>query len=104
MRQPSHPPPSRPPKKADLANYQDLVVRFAPDLAAVEAAIADNLSSSNELTESIAAHVVKSGGKRLRPLLVILTSRLSGYTGSDRLVLGNVVSTCTPQLCSMTTS
>ena len=67
------------------------MVRFAPDLAAVEAAIAGNLSSSNELTEAIAAHVVKSGGKRLRPLLVILSSRLSGYTGSDHLVLGNVV-------------
>ena len=71
--------------------YQDLVERFAPDLAAVEAAIADNLSTSNELTEAIAAHVVKSGGKRLRPLLVILSSRLSGYTDSDHLVLGNVV-------------
>jgi len=75
----------------ESGSYQDLVIRFAPDLAAVEAAIADNLFSSNELTEAIAAHVVKSGGKRLRPLLVILSSRLSGYTGNDHLVLGNVV-------------
>jgi octaprenyl-diphosphate synthase len=72
-------------------NYQDLVLRFAPDLAAVEAAIAGNLASSNELLEAMAAHVVNSGGKRLRPLLVILASRLSGYTGNDHLVLGNVV-------------
>jgi octaprenyl-diphosphate synthase len=75
----------------EAENYLDLVARFAPDLAAVEAAIAGNLSSSNELTEAIAAHVVNSGGKRLRPLLVILSSRLSGYTGGDHLVLGNVV-------------
>jgi len=75
----------------EQGNYQDLVVQFAPDLAAVEAAIAGNLSSSNELTEAIAAHVVKSGGKRLRPLLVILSSRLSGYSGNDHIALGNVV-------------
>ena len=72
-------------------SYQELVLRFAPDLAAVEAAIGDNLASSNELLEAMAAHVVKSGGKRLRPLLVILSSRLSGYTGSAHIVLGNVV-------------
>ena len=72
-------------------SYQDLVLRFAPDLAAVEAAIGANIASSNELLETMAAHVVKSGGKRLRPLLVILCSRLSGYAGGDHVVLGNVV-------------
>ncbi len=72
-------------------SYQNLIDRFAADLAAVEAAIAGNLASSNELLEAMAAHVVKSGGKRLRPLLVILTARLSGYTGGDHVVLGNVV-------------
>jgi len=72
-------------------NYQELVRRYAADLAAVEAAIADNLASSNELLEAMAAHVVKSGGKRLRPLLVILSARLSGYTGSGHILLGNVV-------------
>jgi octaprenyl-diphosphate synthase len=75
----------------ETGNYQDLVLRFAPDLAAVETAIAGNLASSNELLEAMAAHVVNSGGKRLRPLLVILCSRLSGYTGSDHVLLGNVV-------------
>lgn len=72
-------------------DYQDLVTRFAPDLASVEAAIAANIASSNELLEAMAAHVVNSGGKRLRPLLVITTSRLCGYTGDEHVVLGNVV-------------
>jgi len=72
-------------------NYQELVLRFAPDLAAVEQAIAGNLASGNELLEAMASHVVKSGGKRLRPLLVILSARLSGYAGSGHIVLGNVV-------------
>jgi len=75
----------------EAESYQDLVLRFAPDLAAVEAAIGGNLASSNELLEAMATHVVKSGGKRLRPLLVVLSARLSGYTGDDHVVLGNVV-------------
>jgi octaprenyl-diphosphate synthase len=72
-------------------DYQELLLRFAPELAAVEEAIAANLASSNELLETMAAHVVMSGGKRLRPLLVILTARLSGFDGSEHVVLGNVV-------------
>jgi len=99
MPQPSRPPPSRLLKKArqrqvvagESGNYQDLVRRFAADLAAVEAAIAGNIASSNELLAAMASHVVNRGGKRLRPLLVILSSRLCGYTGSDHIVLGNVV-------------
>jgi len=72
-------------------SYAGLVLRFAADLAAVEASIAGNIASSNELLEAMAAHVVHSGGKRLRPLLVILSARLSGYTGDGHVLLGNVV-------------
>lgn len=71
--------------------YPDLVIRFAADLEAIETAISRNLGSSNELLEAMAAHVVKSGGKRLRPLLVILCARLNGYEGDGHITLGNVV-------------
>ena len=72
-------------------SYPELVARFAPDLAAVEASIVGHLASGNELLEAMASHVVKSGGKRLRPLLVILCARLNGYSGDGHVVLGNVV-------------
>jgi octaprenyl-diphosphate synthase len=71
--------------------YQELVRRFAADLAAVESSITSNLGSTNELLETMASHVVKGGGKRLRPMLVILCSRLSGHEGDGHVVLGNVV-------------
>jgi octaprenyl-diphosphate synthase len=67
------------------------VRRFASDLAAVESSISSNLGSSNELLEAMASHVVKGGGKRLRPLLVILCARLSGHEGNGHILLGNVV-------------
>ena len=71
--------------------YRAVAERFAPDLAAVEEAIRANLGSPNELLETMAAHVVTAGGKRLRPLLVILCARLSGYAGRDHVPLANVV-------------
>jgi octaprenyl-diphosphate synthase len=71
--------------------YQDLLRRFAGDLAAVEAAIGGNLGSPNELLETMAGHVVTRGGKRLRPLLVVLCSRLNGYAGDGHVTLGNAV-------------
>jgi octaprenyl-diphosphate synthase len=71
--------------------FQEVLGRFAPDLAEIETAIREQLSSRNELLESMAAHVAFSGGKRLRPLLVVLCSRLSGYEGRQHIGLGNVV-------------
>jgi octaprenyl-diphosphate synthase len=71
--------------------YLALIKRFAPDLAAVEAAITRNLGPSNELLEAMASHVVTAGGKRLRPLLVILCARLNGYEGDVHVALGNAV-------------
>ncbi|HEY6000483.1 MAG TPA: polyprenyl synthetase family protein [bacterium] len=71
--------------------YQGLTRRFGDDLAAIERAIAGNLGSDNELLRTMAAHVALSGGKRLRPLLVVLTARLSGYDGEGHVPLGNAV-------------
>ena len=60
---------------------------------------------SNELLEAMAAHVVNSGGKRLRPLLVILCRpplRLHRRRPSSCSATSS--STCTPRPCSTTTS
>jgi octaprenyl-diphosphate synthase len=78
-----------PPARA--RTYQEVVARFAPDLAAIEEQILANLGSRNELLEAMAAHVVRSGGKRLRPLLVIVCARMSGYGADGHVPLGNAV-------------
>ena len=51
------------------------------DLAAIEAALKANLNPHLELVSEIAGHILFSGGKRLRPLLVVLGARLCGYRG-----------------------
>jgi octaprenyl-diphosphate synthase len=52
-----------------------------PDLDAIEEALAGNLNPHLELVREVAGHILFSGGKRLRPLLMVLSARVCGYTG-----------------------
>lgn len=49
------------------------------DLEAVDQLIVNELSSKVGLIKTIAQHIVKSGGKRLRPLIVLLSAKALGY-------------------------
>ena len=48
---------------------------------AIEAALAVNLKPHDDLVREVAAHILFSGGKRLRPLLLLLVTRMCGYRG-----------------------
>jgi octaprenyl-diphosphate synthase len=52
------------------------------DLAAIETALEENLNPHLDLVCQIARHILFSGGKRLRPLLMVLSARLCGYNGN----------------------
>ncbi len=51
------------------------------DLHDIEKALSDNLNPYLDLVSDVAGHLLFSGGKRLRPLLMVLSARLCGYTG-----------------------
>ncbi|MDA8140475.1 MAG: polyprenyl synthetase family protein [Desulfobacteraceae bacterium] len=51
------------------------------DLTKIEQALAHNLNPHFELVRRVAGHLLFAGGKRLRPLLMVLTARLCGYKG-----------------------
>lgn len=51
------------------------------DLADIEQALAANLNPHFELVRDVASHLLFAGGKRLRPLLMLLAARLCGYSG-----------------------
>jgi len=61
--------------------YQILAL-VKDDLAAIETALEENLNPHLDLVSQIAGHILFSGGKRLRPLLMVLSARLCGYTGN----------------------
>ncbi|MBU2874122.1 octaprenyl diphosphate synthase [Marinobacter salexigens] len=63
----------------------------ADDFSRVNDLIIQRLSSDVPLVEKIAQHIIESGGKRLRPLLVLLSSRASGYSKHEHLKLAAVI-------------
>ncbi|MCK5836785.1 MAG: polyprenyl synthetase family protein, partial [Desulfobacula sp.] len=58
---------------------QRLIETGAPDLEKIEIALEHHLKPNLELVRQIASHLLFSGGKRLRPLLMIHSARLCGY-------------------------
>ncbi|MEE3118227.1 MAG: octaprenyl diphosphate synthase [Pseudomonadota bacterium] len=63
----------------------------ADDFSRVNDLIIQRLSSDVPLVEKIAQYIIESGGKRLRPLLVLLSSQAAGYTRDDHLKLAAVI-------------
>jgi len=61
------------------------------DLDAVEQIIRDRLASEVPLIRQVAEYLVSSGGKRLRPALVVLAAGASGYHGRAHLEIAAVV-------------
>lgn len=63
----------------------------ANDFSRVNDLITQRLSSDVPMVEKIAQYIVDSGGKRLRPLLVLLTARALDYQADDHLKLAAVI-------------
>ncbi|MFO7530545.1 MAG: polyprenyl synthetase family protein [Marinobacter sp.] len=63
----------------------------ADDFSHVNDLIIQRLASDVPLVEKIAQYIIESGGKRLRPLLVLLSSRALGYGEDDHLKLAAVI-------------
>ncbi len=63
------------------------------DFSAVNQLIIDQLHSNVDLVENIGHYLVEAGGKRLRPLLVLLTANALGYTerGKQHLDLAAII-------------
>jgi octaprenyl-diphosphate synthase len=61
------------------------------DLAAVEAEIGHELHSPVPLIEEMGGYIAAAGGKRLRPILLLLAARLADYRGPRAIRLACVV-------------
>lgn len=75
-------------QRLDLPAIQQLA---APDMAAVDALIRHRLASDVVLINQVAEYIIGAGGKRLRPMLLLLASRALGHSGADAHQLAAVV-------------
>jgi octaprenyl-diphosphate synthase len=63
----------------------------AADMAAVDALIQRRLASDVALIRQVAHYIIASGGKRLRPVLVVAAAQACGYRGDAHHELAAVV-------------
>lgn len=76
------------PAAFDLETVRDLV---GQDWQAVNREIQTQLASDVALVNSVSHYIVNSGGKRLRPLLVLLAARACGYTGQQHVLAAAII-------------
>lgn len=61
------------------------------DFAAVNQLILEKLHSQVDLVENIGHYLIEAGGKRLRPLMVLLSAKALGYQGKQHLDLAAII-------------
>ena len=76
---------------APAAGLDDVFGLVSEDFAAINRLIPTQLTSDVALVEEIGRYIVESGGKRLRPLLVLLSARGCGFDGNRHVVLAAVI-------------
>ena len=74
-----------------MSNFNQIVQLIVDDLSAVEAKLTEHTASEYTFVDMAVQHVVEGGGKRLRPILVVLSAKVCGYEGSDAHTLAAVV-------------
>ncbi|OFE11625.1 octaprenyl diphosphate synthase [Pseudohongiella acticola] len=63
----------------------------ATDFEAVNEFIVEQLHSNVDLVENIGHYIINAGGKRMRPILVLLSARSCGATNDDAVKLAAVI-------------
>ncbi|KXS38108.1 MAG: octaprenyl-diphosphate synthase [Halomonadaceae bacterium T82-2] len=72
-------------------NASPIHAAVAEDFAAVDRTVLDQLHSRVPLVETIGQYIIDSGGKRLRPLLVLLSARALDYAGDAHIRLATLI-------------
>ncbi len=74
-----------------LMQIKDVLATVNSEFSAVDRLIHDQLASRVPLVEKIADYIVSSGGKRIRPLLVLLSAKAFGRANADAVKLATVI-------------
>jgi octaprenyl-diphosphate synthase len=72
-------------KLPDSPTFEDVIALARDDMQAVDRLISTSLESDVMLVSQVSQYIVTSGGKRLRPLLVLLAARALGYEGDQHV-------------------
>ena len=67
------------------AAVQRIIAPISEDLLAVDREVIDDLQSDIPLIKKISDYIVTAGGKRMRPIVLMLIARALGYQGKAYL-------------------
>jgi len=78
-------------KTPDSVSFDDIAALAAGDMRAVDELISTSLESDVALVSQVSQYIVMSGGKRLRPLIVLLAARALGYEGEQHVRAATII-------------
>ncbi len=71
--------------------FSDIYPRYENDLRLVEKNLKDIFRSDAPLLPMIGEHIIGGGGKRMRPLFLLLSADLARYRGENRILLASII-------------
>ncbi len=78
-------------KKKQTGSVQPLVDLTKDDMGRVNELILSQAGSDVEMIPEVANHLISSGGKRLRPMMTLVSARMFGYEGNGHIRLATSV-------------
>jgi len=72
-------------------DLQEVFGLYEPELRITEDRLKELFKSNVSPIPLIGNHLIEGGGKRLRPLLLILSAEIAGYKGDSRLTLAGII-------------
>ena len=91
MTPPAPRPGVKPPTALETLLKERVALMIGGELAAIEAEISREIHSPVDLIREMGEFIAGAGGKRLRPILLLMAARLAGYQGPRAVRLGCVV-------------
>jgi octaprenyl-diphosphate synthase len=70
---------------------EEIRALVADDLVSVDRVVTERLASDVALVNQVSKYIVGGGGKRLRPLAVLLAARASGYRGHQHVEAAAII-------------
>lgn len=77
--------------QSDIEFIDSVRELLSADMAGVNALIHSSLHSDVALINQLSNYIINSGGKRLRPMLVLLAANACGYQGNQHINLAAVI-------------
>ncbi|MFQ3574040.1 MAG: polyprenyl synthetase family protein [Thermodesulfovibrionales bacterium] len=74
-----------------MTNHESIIGQYKEELDKVERCLVKIFDSYSSILPTIGFHIVKSGGKRLRPLFLLLSAELSGAKDDSKYLLASII-------------